>query len=151
MFSHPTHILAVTGFVRNSDGHILLVYSPRRGWEMPGGQVENGEDLFTSLQREIVEESGIETEIGRLLAAYSNIAHNPITKLMLTFEAFPIGGTLQTTAETLDAAWFPPAQALEKVTHPAQHLKLQDALIAQHPIYRVYQTNPFQLLHTTSW
>jgi 8-oxo-dGTP pyrophosphatase MutT (NUDIX family) len=44
---HPKHIVAVMGIVRNSEGQILLVRTPRRGWEPPGGQVENGEDVLT--------------------------------------------------------------------------------------------------------
>ena len=41
----PCHIVAVGGLVRNADGLILLMRHPRRGWEFPGGQVEEGEDL----------------------------------------------------------------------------------------------------------
>ena len=48
---YPTHIVAVMGIVRNEKNEILLIKSPLRGWEPPGGQVENGEDLITALER----------------------------------------------------------------------------------------------------
>jgi len=54
---HPSHIAAVVGCVRDDAGRVLLVRVAARGWEMPGGQVEEGEDLVTALQREVEEES----------------------------------------------------------------------------------------------
>ena len=41
----PRHVIAVTALVRRSDGCVLLIDSPWRGWEPPGGQVEEGETL----------------------------------------------------------------------------------------------------------
>jgi len=145
---YPKHIVAVMGLVRNSEGKLLLVRTPRRGWEPPGGQVENGEDLLTALKREILEESGIVVKAGKLVALYSNVA-DP-TKLMLTFEAIAVNGTLQTSTESVEVGWFSPEEALEKVTHPAQRQKLQDALNNRGIVYRVYKTNPYELLQTVN-
>ena len=33
---HPQHIVAVSGLISHPDGKILLIRSPRRGWEFPG-------------------------------------------------------------------------------------------------------------------
>lgn len=146
--NHPTHIVAVMGIVRNSEGQILLIQSPRRGWEPPGGQVENGEGVLLALEREILEESGIEIEPGRMLAMYSNVTSIP-TKLMLTFEANAVGGKLRTSEESLDVGWFSPEEAVDKVTHPAQKHKLLDALQnSEGIIYRVYGSNPYKLIKT---
>jgi 8-oxo-dGTP diphosphatase len=145
---YPTHIVAVMGIVRNLAGQILLIRSPRRGWEPPGGQVENGEDVLTALEREILEESGITVETGKLVAIYSNVTSDP-TKLMLTFEATVVGGALQTSDESLEAGWFSPEEAVDKVTNPAQKQKLRDTLMSSKGIvYRVYGTKPYQLLQT---
>jgi 8-oxo-dGTP diphosphatase len=145
---HPTHIVAVMGIVSNSDGQVLLIKSPRRGWEPPGGQVENGEDILTALKREIMEESGIVVETGKLVARYSNGGSHP-TKFMLTFEAKVVDGELHTSPESMEAGWFSPEEAVDRVTHPAQRQKLQDALVnAKGIIYRVYETNPYRLLRT---
>ncbi|MFT8329565.1 MAG: NUDIX hydrolase [Oenococcus oeni] len=40
---------------------------------MPGGQVENGENLIDALKREVREESGIEIRVDKLIGVYSNI------------------------------------------------------------------------------
>jgi 8-oxo-dGTP diphosphatase len=68
----PVHILAAAVLIRNEDGKVLLLYSKRRGWEMPGGQVENGENLIEAVTREVKEETGIDVEIDRLVGLYSN-------------------------------------------------------------------------------
>ena len=50
-----THFVSVAGLVRNSRSQILLVNSPMRGWEYPGGMVDPGESLQDALHREILE------------------------------------------------------------------------------------------------
>ena len=47
--SDPQHIVAVAGAFFNELGQILLVRTERRGWECPGGQVEEGEDLISAV------------------------------------------------------------------------------------------------------
>ncbi|MCA9759700.1 MAG: NUDIX hydrolase, partial [Candidatus Eisenbacteria bacterium] len=59
----PKHVISAAAVVVNSTNELLLVRSPRRGWEMPGGQVEQGESLRKAAIRETLEESGIEIEI----------------------------------------------------------------------------------------
>jgi 8-oxo-dGTP diphosphatase len=54
----PRHVLAVTGFVTNDEGRTCSSGWPPRGWEMPGGQVEEGEKPPPALRREIEEEAG---------------------------------------------------------------------------------------------
>ena len=66
--THPP-IDVVAAVVRRDDGRLLI--SQRNAddmlggyWEFPGGKVDPGEDLKTAVRRELLEELGIETEIG---------------------------------------------------------------------------------------
>lgn len=145
---HPRHIVAVMGLVRDAANCILLVKTQRRGWEPPGGQVELGEDLLAALRREILEESGCEVEVGRLIGVYSNTGAPE--KVMLTFLCAHRSGEPTPSAETSEAGWFTEDEALRLVTFPPQRDKLRDALAAQSDggrvRYRVYHTKPYVVL-----
>ena len=66
--THPP-IDVVAGVVRRDDGRILITQRMADDtlggyWEFPGGKVEPGEELRAALKRELLEEVGLETEIG---------------------------------------------------------------------------------------
>jgi 8-oxo-dGTP diphosphatase len=139
----PRHIVAVCGCFTNSRGEILLVRTPRRGWEFPGGQVEEGEGLIQALQREALEESGCEVEVGPLLAIYTNPA--PPAKVIFMFQGWHQSGEPEGRDETLGAGWFTADRARECVANPPDALRLLDALAGgDRPVYRVYVTQPFR-------
>ena len=48
----PKHIVSAACIVLNDEQEILLIKGPKRGWEMPGGQVEIGEPLHEAAIRE---------------------------------------------------------------------------------------------------
>ena len=139
MSDDPRHIVGVSVVVRDDEGRVLLVRTPRRGWEPPGGQVELGEDLQTALKREIREESGCEVEVGKLVGVYSNVGSHIV---MVTFLCAwrvgePCGGN-----ECLEARWSGPEEALGLVIHPANRAKLRDALGDAGVVYRAYRFRP---------
>ena len=141
---HPKHIVAVSGLVHHPNGEILLIRSPRRGWEFPGGQVEEGENLIEALQREIQEESGVITSIGPLVGIYSNI-RSP-TKLMFGFFVDYVSGELRTSDESLDTEWVARDAALQRISNPAIYDRMRDMLdFSGCVIYRVYTNNPYQI------
>jgi|GEM_PF-6834822 len=67
------HIVAVGALVTDNDNNILLARHPERGWEIPGGYVNSGEDLITALNKEIKEETGIDVSVGALVGIHQNI------------------------------------------------------------------------------
>ena len=76
----------------HENGRILLVkpnYKPV--WEIPGGIVEKDESPRKCCQREVLEEIGLNLQIGRLLVVEYNHPSDPKTEsLMFIFD----GGTL---------------------------------------------------------
>ncbi len=141
---HPKHIVAVSGLISHSNGKILLIRSPRRGWEFPGGQVEKGENLIEALQREIQEESGVTASIGSLVGVYSNIK-SP-TKLIFGFLGDYVSGELTTSAESVETEWVTRHSVLQRISHPVSYDRMKDMLdFSGRVIYRVYTTDPYQV------
>ncbi len=72
LFRHPvtgTSIIPVL-----PDGRIVLIQRRDNGkWGLPGGMVNWGEDIATTVERELKEETGLElTKIRRLVGVYSS-------------------------------------------------------------------------------
>ncbi|ANU13008.1 MutT/nudix family protein [Planococcus halocryophilus Or1] len=111
--STPKHILSAAAIVLNEQDELLLIKGPRRGWEMPGGQVEEGESLTEATIREVKEETGIDIEIQKFCGVFQNVESSIRNTLFL---AKPIGGNLTTSAESLEVAYYPISEALEMVT-----------------------------------
>ncbi|KAE9546746.1 hypothetical protein FO519_010042 [Halicephalobus sp. NKZ332] len=62
---YPFTSIGVGGVVMNSKEQILLIKEKRGiylGWKYPGGFADPHEDIALTAQREILEETGIDTE-----------------------------------------------------------------------------------------
>jgi ADP-ribose pyrophosphatase YjhB (NUDIX family) len=79
----------------DDDGRVLLVKPTyKETWETPVGIVEQGESPKAGCRREVLEELGLEREIGRLLLVSYNAASESKTEsLVFVFE----GGILNST------------------------------------------------------
>jgi 8-oxo-dGTP pyrophosphatase MutT (NUDIX family) len=109
----PKHIVSAAAIVINDQNELLLIRGPRRGWEMPGGQVEEGESLSQAAIRETKGESGIDIEIIRFCGIFQNVRNGICNTLFL---AKPVGGEFVQTDESLESGFFPINEALNKVT-----------------------------------
>jgi len=124
----PKHIVAVDGIAENENNEILLV-KQRNGqyWTLPGGQVENGENLENALIREFKEESGIDISVGKLICISSNVGthegHNGYetvpTKVIFSFICEFKGGELRTSDETIETRWVPKDKIFDYISLPA--------------------------------
>ncbi len=97
-----THFVSVAALVRNANGEILLVKSPRRGWEYPGGMVEPHETLQDALIREIKEETGVDARIVGFAGISKNIEKNIVN---IDFFCEYTSGDLRTSDESIAVQW----------------------------------------------
>jgi 8-oxo-dGTP diphosphatase len=151
MVNMPTHIVAAAGIVENDQNEILLVKTFHNGWVFPGGQVEVGENIVDAVKREIIEESGIEVEVGNLIAIYSNTGkylwYDNVTvvptKVMFDFVCTYKGGKLTTSEETSEVAWIPKENVMSYIQAPAIKKRFEAYLqFNGHVQFMEYVTHP---------
>lgn len=137
-----THVVGAGGVIFNEEGKVLLVKNPRKGWEYPGGMVEQGETVAQGLIREIKEESGVDVEIVNLVGVYSNTkkkkGYNGVkeipTIVTIDFICKYIGGKLTTSEESLEVKWFSIEEAL-KIINQKQIYRFKNALEYKKHLY----------------
>lgn len=100
------------------EGAVLLVRERRDGlWTLPGGWADAGESPSVAAAREVLEESGYEVRITRLVAVYDRDrhAHPPLAYAVykVFFEAEIRGGRATTSDETDAVAFFGPNELPE--------------------------------------
>jgi ADP-ribose pyrophosphatase YjhB (NUDIX family) len=97
--------------VRRRNGKVLLsikTFYPRGAHRLPTGGIHHGERIFDALVRETAEETGLETEIRRFLAAIgyrsTGAPLGPPIFYTFAFLLDEVGGTLETrdTAEQIE-------------------------------------------------
>lgn len=134
-----SHSIGVGGAVFNQSGDILLVkeqpVGPRAGlhWKLPGGMTEPGEHLVAALEREVLEETGVQAYFtGWVALRHHHKGQFGASNLYLV-------GRLETCQTSLSpdpseiaaAAWFDPQLYLQDVTaHPFNQLLVRQALTA---------------------
>lgn len=111
--TYPRHSLSAGAVVLDAQGKILLIKGPRRGWEFPGGIIELGETIEDGIIREVKEESGIDIEVIRFCGIYQNVSEQVCATCWL---AKAIGGTPQTSSESLEVGFFSLEEVLDMVT-----------------------------------
>lgn len=142
---HPRHIVAACALVTNDAGDVMMIRSPKRGWEVPGGQIEQGEALLDGLKREIMEESGITAEIGQLTTVTTRTTDPYI--VIFCFLAHYIAGDPRPSEESPEVEWVARDRVLDRIEHPAVYDRVKDMLDYDgQPIYRVYTMNPYTIL-----
>lgn len=111
MFPKPRRLHVVCAILRNRDGRILAAQRPTGKalagkWEFPGGKVEPGELPEAALQRELREELGIETDIGRALSIVSHLSQEADIQLC-PYEVSHRSGVIE-SREHAELRWLDP-------------------------------------------
>lgn len=147
----PTHIIAGAGIVINDKDEVLMVKTYNAGWVFPGGQVEVGENVIDAVKREVMEETGVDIEVGEVFCIASNTAKYPgyngvkevPTKIMLDFICRAKGGTPRPSEENSESKYVSKEKALELITAPAIIERYKAYLeYTGRPIYMEYVTKP---------
>ena len=115
---------------------VLLTRRSDNGlWCLPGGRMEPGESIEECCRREVLEETGLEVELKRLIALYSNRDQLVIYKdgttaqfVVASFEATVSGGTLGLSNETTEAGFFPFSEMDSMEMHGRHKDRVLDAL-----------------------
>lgn len=108
IFRHPVTGTSIIPILPN--GQIVLIRRRDNGkWGLPGGMVNWGQDLLTTVQRELKEETGLELlKVRRLVGIYSAPDRDPrIHSICVVVEA-DVQGTMQVqdTLEISDVKGF---------------------------------------------
>jgi ADP-ribose pyrophosphatase YjhB (NUDIX family) len=137
--TNPTRLRLTVSAVakRDGDAEILLIQrTDNAHWGLPGGHVEPGESVAQATAREVLEETGCEIEVGRLIGVYSDPERQTVESssgecsqyINLCFEGRVIGevGSPTTPEETLDTGFFAP-DALPEPFVPIHAIRIEDA------------------------
>ncbi len=111
-------IESVLGIVLSQDRKEVLFIKRKDVpvWVLPGGGVDDGETPEQAVAREIEEESGLQVSVARKACEFHAVSK--LGQSLAIFECQPHGGSLTSTDESLDAAFFP----LEKLPAPLFYL-----------------------------
>lgn len=138
------HFVSVAGLVDNDKGEILLIKSPRRGWEYPGGMVEPGETFEDALKREIKEEAGVDVEISGFIGLCKNVEKDVVN---IDFACKYIGGELAVSDESSEVKWVNREEALDMVTFPLTRKRLENMLSGSDKVYCFcFRREPFAVV-----
>ena len=141
MHVHPPQHTVAAGMLVERGDRVLLVRTPRRGWEFPGGQVEEGESILDAAIREVSEEANIVASADRLVGVYSNLSSS---RVIFDFLGCWLSGDARAGDETIEAAWVDKAQARQMIDHPGYRHRLEQLLSFDgRVLLESYTTNPF--------
>ena len=146
-YREPRHVVAAGMLVARGE-EVLLVRTPRRGWEFPGGQIEEGESVVDGVLREVREEAGVVAAPRRLVGVYSNLGSS---RVILDFLGVWISGEARPSDETIDVAWVGKEQARGMIEHPGYRARLRQLLAFDgRVLLQSYTTDPFTVRESSS-
>lgn len=146
---NPKHIIATSAYVENKEGHVLLVKTHFRQdtFELPGGQVEEGEALDEATVREVFEETGIKIRPIGITGVYYNVSKH---MLSVVFKAEYISGAIRPQPEEIKEACFAELtdETIDKwITRPQMKSRTLDTIHAASFVpYETWEMDPYNRL-----
>ena len=107
---------SVCAIIINNNNQLLLEQrSDNQLWGLPGGGVEIGESVTQALYREVIEETGLNIQIIKLIGIYSDPGNYSIMSypdgglvqyVSITFKCNPMSENLKISEESIDLKYF---------------------------------------------
>jgi len=120
----PKHSVSVAGIVVRDDARVLVIKRDDNGqWEAPGGVLELNESFEAGVQREVLEETGLEVTVERLSGVYKNLTHGIVA---LVYRCRPADGEPHATDEARGIRWMTKEEVQSAMT-PAFAVRVLDA------------------------
>ena len=98
----------------DGEGRLLMIkrgHEPGAGlWSIPGGRIEPGESDAEAVVREMIEETGLTVEVGRLIGRVQRPGLNGAVIDIRDYAATVTGGTLRAGDDAADARWVAPGE-----------------------------------------
>ena len=116
---YPDRPYVGVGAVIEAEGKVLIVkrkYDPLAGqWSLPGGGVELGETLEESIVREMLEETGLDIEVGPVIEVFDRITRDDdggvkYHFVLVDYLCWPVGGELRASSDVADARFVDPSE-----------------------------------------
>jgi ADP-ribose pyrophosphatase YjhB (NUDIX family) len=114
---YPERPVVGVGAVIVSEGRVVLIkrrFEPLAGqWSLPGGTLELGETLEAGVAREILEETGLQVDVGPVVEVFDRILLDPDRRVryhfvLVDYLCRPVGGTLAAGSDVADAVFAAP-------------------------------------------
>jgi len=115
----------------------LLVQRAEDGkWAVPGGYMESGENFREACKREVLEETGLEVNVRRLLSIYTSphflLEYPDGDKwqlICLHFDADIVGGKMRVSKETNAFGFFSLSEISDFDMHGVDRMRVRDGFI----------------------
>lgn len=132
----PTVVSAAGGVLSRESGNgqeVLLIHRRRGDWILPKGKLQGDESFLRAAQREVLEETGYETEPDRYLGALGYEAEGK-PKVVLFWQMTPKEQhDISDTRDIEEIAWLPVDRAIERLSHDAEKSFLLNLWSSRHP------------------
>jgi len=147
-YHDPKHIVSVSAYITNEKGEVLLVKNHHRSdtYEMPGGQVEEGESLHEAICREVMEETGVEVKLYGITGIYQSLTSRIFC---IVFRGGYVSGTPRPAeGETQDVLFTRVDQENvdQWIKRPHFKTRLLDAIQSNYIPYESFKVRPYELI-----
>jgi 8-oxo-dGTP diphosphatase len=120
----PRHSVSIAGVVIDADERVLVIQRSDNGhWEPPGGILELDETLEQGVEREVMEETGVQVTVNRLTGVYKNMNRGIVA---LVYRCTIAAGNPRTSSETTSVRWVDRNQ-IDVLMSPAYATRVHDA------------------------